>query len=41
TYQLLRSSSSDSGPDVSFDMSASPHPLSGSARASLEEVSKL
>ncbi|GKE81136.1 hypothetical protein Tco_1551136, partial [Tanacetum coccineum] len=41
TYQLLRSSSSDSGPDVSFNMSASSDPLSGSARASLEEVSKL
>ncbi|GJW54598.1 hypothetical protein Tco_0098683 [Tanacetum coccineum] len=35
TYQLLRSSSGDSGPDVSFDMSASPEHLSYSARARL------
>ncbi|GJT86224.1 hypothetical protein Tco_1067941 [Tanacetum coccineum] len=34
-YQLLRSSSGDSGPDVSFDMSASPEHLYGSARARL------
>ncbi|GKA52142.1 hypothetical protein Tco_0745338 [Tanacetum coccineum] len=35
TYQLLRSSSGDSGPDVSFDMLASPEYLFGSARARL------
>ncbi|GKE12448.1 hypothetical protein Tco_1415999 [Tanacetum coccineum] len=31
TYQLLRSSSGDSGPDVSFNMPASLEHLSGSA----------
>nr|GEW83402.1 copia protein [Tanacetum cinerariifolium] len=35
TYQLLCSSFGDSGPDVSFDMSASPEQLSGSADARL------
>ncbi|GJZ91423.1 hypothetical protein Tco_0663350 [Tanacetum coccineum] len=35
TYQLLWSSSGNSEPDVSFDMSASPEHLSGSARARL------
>ncbi|GJU08382.1 hypothetical protein Tco_1124812 [Tanacetum coccineum] len=41
TYQLLRSPSSGSGPDVSFDMSVSLEHLLGSARARLAEVSKL
>ncbi|GJV51128.1 hypothetical protein Tco_1446869 [Tanacetum coccineum] len=35
TYQLLRNSSGDSGPDLSFDKSASPERLFGLARASL------
>ncbi|GKD96608.1 hypothetical protein Tco_1380505 [Tanacetum coccineum] len=35
TYQLLQSSLGDSGPNVSFDMSASPEYLSGSDRARL------
>nr|GEU82242.1 hypothetical protein [Tanacetum cinerariifolium] len=37
TYQLLRSSFGDLGPDVSFDMSASPEYFSGLAFASLAE----
>ncbi|GJR39128.1 zinc finger, CCHC-type, retrotransposon gag domain protein [Tanacetum coccineum] len=41
TYQLLRSSFGDPGPDVSFETSVSPEPLSGSVRARLAEVSKL
>ncbi|GJY89610.1 hypothetical protein Tco_0504806 [Tanacetum coccineum] len=40
-YQLLRSSGTDSGPDMSFDKSTSPECLFGLARASLAEVSKL
>ncbi|GKF28337.1 hypothetical protein Tco_0094679, partial [Tanacetum coccineum] len=39
TYQLLRNSSGDSGPDLSFDKSASLE--FGLARASLVAVSKL
>ncbi|GKB88402.1 hypothetical protein Tco_0960674 [Tanacetum coccineum] len=38
TYQLLRSSYGDSGPDMSFDMSASPEYLSSLACASMAEV---
>ncbi|GKA52436.1 hypothetical protein Tco_0745751 [Tanacetum coccineum] len=41
TYQPLQSSSGDSRPDVSFDMSPSPEYLSGLAYASLAEVFKL
>nr|GEU44058.1 hypothetical protein [Tanacetum cinerariifolium] len=41
TCQLLRSTSDDSGPDMSFDMSASPEYLSGLAHASLVEVKKV
>ncbi|GJY99852.1 hypothetical protein Tco_0517282 [Tanacetum coccineum] len=40
TYQLLRSSGGDSGPDLSFDKSASPERLFSLARVSLAEVSK-
>ncbi|GJZ55172.1 hypothetical protein Tco_0610365 [Tanacetum coccineum] len=39
TYQLLRNSSGDSGPDLSFDKSASLERLFGLARASLVAVS--
>ncbi|GJT92571.1 hypothetical protein Tco_1081416, partial [Tanacetum coccineum] len=38
TYQLLQNSSSDFGPDLSFDKSASPECLFGLARASLVAV---
>ncbi|GJR78538.1 hypothetical protein Tco_0149323 [Tanacetum coccineum] len=38
TYQPLRSSSGDSGPNVSLDMSTSSKYLSGLARASLAEI---
>ncbi|GKC09920.1 hypothetical protein Tco_1001530, partial [Tanacetum coccineum] len=38
TYQLLRSSSGCSGPNMSFDMPASPEHLSSLARASLVEI---
>ncbi|GKB69326.1 hypothetical protein Tco_0930738, partial [Tanacetum coccineum] len=41
TYQLLWNSSGDSGPDLSFDKSASLKHLFGLARASLVAVSKL
>ncbi|GKB01350.1 RNA-directed DNA polymerase, eukaryota, reverse transcriptase zinc-binding domain protein [Tanacetum coccineum] len=41
TYQLLRSSPGCSGPNMSFDMPASPEYLSSLARASLVEVFKL
>ncbi|GJW54629.1 hypothetical protein Tco_0098714 [Tanacetum coccineum] len=41
TYQLLRNSSGDSGPDLSFDKSASPERLFSLARVSLAEASKL
>ncbi|GKC43483.1 hypothetical protein Tco_1061205 [Tanacetum coccineum] len=41
TYQILRSPSGDSGPDVSFDMSVSLKHLTSSAHARLAEVSKL
>ncbi|GKD11432.1 hypothetical protein Tco_1191117 [Tanacetum coccineum] len=41
THQLLRSSSGDSGPDISFDKSASPERLFSLARVSLAGVSKL
>ncbi|GJW93901.1 hypothetical protein Tco_0173573 [Tanacetum coccineum] len=41
TYQLLRSSGGDSGPDMSFDKSASPECLLSLARVSLAGVSKL
>ncbi|GJW34522.1 hypothetical protein Tco_0054554 [Tanacetum coccineum] len=40
TYQLLRNSSGNSGPDLSFDKSASPEPLFSLARVSLAEASK-
>ncbi|GJY70315.1 hypothetical protein Tco_0474018 [Tanacetum coccineum] len=39
TYQLLRNSGGDSGPDLSFDKSASPERLFSSARVSLAEAS--
>ncbi|GJY81528.1 hypothetical protein Tco_0494279, partial [Tanacetum coccineum] len=38
THQLLRSSGCDSGPDMSFDKSASPERLFSLARASLAGV---
>ncbi|GJV74223.1 hypothetical protein Tco_1494218 [Tanacetum coccineum] len=41
TYQLLRNSGGDSGPNLSFDKSASLERLFGLARASLVAVSKL
>ncbi|GKC17954.1 reverse transcriptase domain-containing protein, partial [Tanacetum coccineum] len=41
TYQLLRNSSGDSGPDLSFDKSASLKRLFGLAHANLVAVSKL
>ncbi|GKC88274.1 hypothetical protein Tco_1148923 [Tanacetum coccineum] len=40
TYQLLRSSGGDSGPDLSFDKSASSKRLFSLARVSLAEASK-
>nr|GEU93073.1 hypothetical protein [Tanacetum cinerariifolium] len=40
TYQLLRNSGGDSGPDLSFDKSASLERLFSLARVSLAEVSK-
>ncbi|GJV42790.1 putative reverse transcriptase domain-containing protein [Tanacetum coccineum] len=40
TYQLLWNSGGDSGPDLSFDKSASPERLFSSARVSLAEASK-
>ncbi|GJW33794.1 hypothetical protein Tco_0053826 [Tanacetum coccineum] len=40
TYQLLRNSSGDSGPELSFDKSASPEHLFSLARVSLAEASK-
>ncbi|GJX63398.1 hypothetical protein Tco_0296298 [Tanacetum coccineum] len=40
TYQLLRKSSGDSGPEFSFDKSASPERLFSLARVSLAEASK-
>ncbi|GJY27594.1 hypothetical protein Tco_0403361 [Tanacetum coccineum] len=39
TYQLLRNSGGDSGPDLPFDKSASPERLFSSARVSLAEAS--
>ncbi|GKB31010.1 retrovirus-related pol polyprotein from transposon TNT 1-94, partial [Tanacetum coccineum] len=39
TYQLLRNSGVDSGPDLSFNKSASPKRLFSSARVSLAEAS--
>ncbi|GJW08101.1 hypothetical protein Tco_1570524 [Tanacetum coccineum] len=41
THQLLRNFGGDSGPDLSFDKSASLDRLSGLARVSLAEASKL
>ncbi|GJT92576.1 hypothetical protein Tco_1081421 [Tanacetum coccineum] len=41
TYHLLRNSSGDSGPDFSFDKSASLECLFGLARASLVAISML
>ncbi|GJY74643.1 hypothetical protein Tco_0479074 [Tanacetum coccineum] len=41
THQLLRSSGGDSGPDMSFDMSASLERLFSLARVSLSGASKL
>ncbi|GKB46834.1 hypothetical protein Tco_0897587 [Tanacetum coccineum] len=41
THQLLRNSRGDSGPDLSFDKSASLKHLFGLARVSLVEASKL
>ncbi|GJX18923.1 hypothetical protein Tco_0221600 [Tanacetum coccineum] len=40
TYQLLRSSGGDSGPNLSFEKSASPKRLFSLARVSLAEASK-
>ncbi|GJT27485.1 hypothetical protein Tco_0907760 [Tanacetum coccineum] len=40
TYQLLRSSGGDSGPDLSFDKSASPERLFSLTRVSLAKASK-
>ncbi|GJW24253.1 hypothetical protein Tco_0038064 [Tanacetum coccineum] len=39
TYQLLQNSGGDSGPDLSFDKSASPERLFSSTRVSLGEAS--
>nr|GEV83772.1 RNA-directed DNA polymerase, eukaryota, reverse transcriptase zinc-binding domain protein [Tanacetum cinerariifolium] len=41
THQLLKNFGGDSGPDLSFDKSASPERLFGLARVSLAEASKL
>ncbi|GKE16464.1 hypothetical protein Tco_1424041, partial [Tanacetum coccineum] len=40
TYQLLQNSSGDSGPDLTFDKSASLESLFSLARVSLAEASK-